>query len=137
MLRSELPIWWSVWWVGATLLVLCLIALNTRRRRSATLTEDAATRAALPTLREDALWGALVFVGGGTGVAVIFWLVTNWHTARALVAGAIFGLLMLLGLVMLLKNGLAPNDILRLDEEPETAEAAASSPEELAQEEVG
>ena len=136
MLRSELPIWWAAGLAGATLLVLCLIALNARRRRGM-LPEDEATRAALPTLREDVLWGALVLVSGGAGLPVIFWLVANWHTARALLAGAIFGCLMVLGLVMLLKNGLAPTDILRLDEaEPEAAEAPASSPDELAPEEA-
>ncbi len=138
MVRPGLPIWWAAWWIGATLLAPGVIALNVLRRRRMALAEDEAMRAALPTVREDVLWGLLVLMGGGAGMGLVFWLLASWHTARALLAAAIFGLIMLLGLVMLLKNGLAPTDVLLLDEtEPEAAGSFAPSPEEMAEEEVG
>ncbi len=131
-MKQQLPIWWTVWWAGAVLLALGLIALNVVRRRRLARGADTSTQAALPTLREDVLWGGLALLGGGAGLCVILWLLIGAHTARALLAAAIFGLLMLLGLVMLLKNGLAPNDVLQLDDaEPGEDMAAEAEPQEV------
>ncbi len=132
----ELTVLWLAWWVGAALLTLALIVLNAQRRRRITHADKELPSVALPTWREDALWGVLVVVGGGVGLAVNLFLLQDGHTARGILASAIFGLIMLLGLLMLLKNGLAPTDVLRLDvqERPETPPREAAdgeSPERL------
>lgn len=98
------------------LLTLGLVLLNVFRRRRIARAADEGERIILPTLREDLLWGALVVAAGGAGLGVILWLLMGAHTARSLLVAAICGLMMLLGLVMLLKNGLAPTDVLRLED---------------------
>ena len=125
-----LPIWWVAWWLGATLLALALILLNLRRRRPLAL---ASRRMAiiLPTLREDLAWGALVVGVGAVTQGLVLWLMNGGHTARALLVVAFCGLLMLLGLVMLLRNGLAPTDTIWRDPgEIEEAEKGELSFEE-------
>lgn len=111
----QLTVWWVIWWAGAALLILGWVVLNARRRRRLARSGDEATQAALPTWRDDLAWGALTVLGGGAGLGVILFLLKDGHTARGLLAAAIFGLIMLLGLLMVLKNGLAPTDVLRLD----------------------
>jgi len=128
-MKQQLPIWWAAWWLGTILLALGLVAMNVARRRRLARSADVSMQAALPTLREDVLWGALVLLGGGGGLGIILWLLLGAHTARSLLAAIVFGLMMLLGLAMLLKNGLAPTDVLQLDGEPEEATAAESLPE--------
>ncbi len=129
-MANQLMILWVAWWAGATLLTLGLIVLNARRRKRIIRSGDEATRMALPTWRDDLLWGALAVVGGGVGTGVLLLLLRDGHTARGVLASAIFGMIMLLGLLMLLKNGLAPTDVVRLEaQEPlgtpahDTAEA--------------
>jgi hypothetical protein len=113
-MRYELPIWWLLWWFGATMLSLVFLLLNARRRRSLTSNPEA-VGVSLPTVREDLLWAGLVILGGAGGIGIILLFLAGAHTARALMVAAIFGMVMLLGLVMLLKNGLAPTDSIRLD----------------------
>jgi hypothetical protein len=103
-----------VWWFGATILSLAFLMINARRRRSLTYSPEAVGMT-LPTLREDLLWAGLVILGGAGGIGIILLLLTGAHTARALMVAAIGGMVMLLGLVMLLKNGLAPTDAIRLN----------------------
>ncbi len=125
----QLTILWLAWWAGAALITLGLVILNARRRRSAQ-TGDEKAQAALPTLRDDLTWGALILLGGGIGLGVILWLLKDGHTSRGLLAAAIFGPIMLLGLLMLLKNGLAPTDVLRLEAEEASETASLGAPEE-------
>lgn len=115
---------WVAWCAGALLLALGLIVLNARRRRRISRSGDEATRDALPTWREDLFWGGLILMGSILGTAVNLFLLKDGHTARALLVSAIFGMMMLLGVLMLLKNGLAPTDVLRLDVQ-ESAETPA------------
>ena len=115
-MAHEVILLWLAWWGGATLLTLGWIILNARHRRRLTQSgKDDLALVGLPTWRDDLLWGALVMVGGGIGLGVNLFLLKDGHTARGILASSIFGLIMLLGLLMLLKNGLAPNDVLRLD----------------------
>ena len=125
----ELAILWGAWWAGATLLSLGLIVLSMQRRRRISRAGDEAAQAALPTWRDDLLWGALTVLGGGFGLGVILLLLKDGHTARGLLASAIFGMIMLLGLLMLLKNGLAPNDVLRLEAEEPTKTPSLEAPD--------
>ncbi len=128
---NELMTLWVVWWVGATLLTLGLIVFNVRRRRRIARSGSEESRRTLPTWREDALWGALTVVGGGVGLGVLLLLLRDGHTARGFLAAAIIGLIMLLGLLMLLKNGVAPNDVLRLDQDPLASSASDASDSEM------
>jgi hypothetical protein len=133
-MAHELVIWWLAWWGGATLLTLGWIVLNARRRkRLAHAGQDELAVVGLPTWRDDLIWGSLVVLGGGFGLAVNLFLLKDGHTARGVLSSSIFGLMMLLGLLMLLKNGLAPNDVLRLDvqEAPDTPASEAASAEAL------
>jgi hypothetical protein len=127
---NELMTLWVAWWVGATLLTLGLIVFNVRRRRRIARSGTEESLRTLPTWREDALWGALAVVGGGVGLAVLLLLLRDGHTARGFLAAAIIGLIMLLGLLMLLKNGVAPNDVLRLDQDPLASAASDASESE-------
>lgn len=113
-MRYQLPTWWMLWWFAATILSLVLLLVNARRRRSLAHNPET-VGLALPTLREDLLWSGLVLFGGALGMGTIVLFLGGAHTARALMAAAIFAMVMLLGLVMLLKNGLAPTDAIRLD----------------------
>jgi hypothetical protein len=113
-MRTQLPIWWTCWWLGGTALTLIFLLVNVYRRRRLA-NEPEAIGLALPTLRENLLWAALVVLGGAGGMAIILPLLPGAHTARALTVAVIFGLGMLLGLVMLIKNVLAPTDAIRLD----------------------
>ncbi len=113
-MRYQLPMWWMLWWFAATVLALVLLLLNVRRRRSLANSPET-VGLALPTMREDLLWSALVVFGGSLGIGIILIFLGGAHTARALMVAAIFAMVMLLGLVMLLKNGLAPTDAIRLD----------------------
>ncbi len=133
-MAHELVILWLAWWGGATLLTLGWIVLNARHRRRITHAgKDELALIGLPTWRDDLLWGALVVVGGGIGLGVNLFLLKDGHTARGILSSSIFGLIMLLGLLMLLKNGLAPTDVLRLDvQEPlDTPLSGASDGEPL------
>lgn len=123
-----LTIWWSIWWIGATLLAVGLIQLNVFRRRRLALKLDEFERAALPKLREEILWAALVFFPGGICLGIMFLLLPAGHTARSLLLALVVGLFMLLGLAMLLKNGLAPTDTIGLH--LATPDSAASEPEQ-------
>lgn len=123
-----LAIWWSIWWAGATLLALGLMLLNAFRRRRLALKLDEIERAALPTLREEILWAALVLFPGGVCLGIMFLLLPAGHTARSLLMAVVVGLFMLLGLAMLLKNGLAPTDTIHLH--PATPDPAASESEQ-------
>jgi hypothetical protein len=110
------------------LLTLGLILLNVVRRRRLARAGEESEPASLPSLREDVLWGVLVLLGGGVGMGVILGLLEGFHTARALLAAVVLGFVMLFGLAMLLRNGLAPTDVLHLDASaPETADAAEES----------
>jgi hypothetical protein len=113
-MRYQLPIWWMIWWFAATILALVFLAVNVQRRHSLTNSPEAAGLV-LPGLREDLLWAGLVIFGGAGGIGIILLFLIGAHTARALMVAAIFSMVMLLGLVMLLKNGLAPTDSIRLD----------------------
>ncbi len=115
---NELMTLWVAWWVGAALLTLGLFGFNVRRRRRLARSGAEESLLSFPTWREDALWGAVPVVGGGVGLGVLLLLLRDGHTARGFLAAAIIGLIMLLGLLMLLKNGIAPNDVLRLDQDP-------------------
>lgn len=123
-----LTIGWSIWWIGATLLAVGLILLNFFRRRRLALKLDEIERAALPKLREEILWAALVLFPGGICLGMMFLLLPAGHTARSLLMALVVGLFMLLGLAMLLKNGLAPTDTIRLH--PEMPDSAASEPDQ-------
>src|SRR6185437_12704047 len=132
-MAHEVILLWLAWWGGATLLTLGWIILNARRRRRLTHAgKDELALIGLPTWRDDLLWGALVMVGGGIGLGVNLFLLKDGHTALGILSSSIFGLMMLLGLLMLLKNGLAPTDVLRLDvqEPPGTSlpEGASEQP---------
>jgi len=132
-MRNHLLIWWTVWWAGAALLVLGLVLFNNIRRRHLARAGEKAAAPSLPSLREDVLWGVVVLIGGAVGMGVILWLLAGLHTARALVVAVFLGFVMLLGVAMLLRNGLAPTDVLHLDTPaPEAADAA----EEQALEEI-
>ncbi len=135
-MKYHLPIWWTVWWIGAMLLTLGLILLNVVRRQRLARAGEKPEPASLPSLREDLLWGMLVLLGGAVGMGVILWLLEGFHTARALLAAVVLGFVMLFGVAMLLRNGLAPTDVLPLDAPAsETAEAADESAlEEIAYE---
>lgn len=113
-MRYQLPIWWMIWWFGATIVSLAFLVLNARRRRSLAYSPETVGMT-LPTLREDLLWAGLVILGGAGGIGIIYLFLAGAHTARALMAAAIFAMVMLLGLAMLLKNGLAPTDSIRLN----------------------
>ena len=123
-----LTLWWSIWWIGAALLALGLILLNGFRRRRLALKLDEIERAALPTLREELLWAALVLFPGGLCLGIMFLLLPAGHTARSLLMALVVGLFMLLGLAMLVKNGLAPTDTIRLH--PATPDSAAAEPDQ-------
>jgi hypothetical protein len=131
-MAQQLMIWWVAWWVGATLLALGLIVLGVRRRRRIARTGDELTVMGLPTWRDDLLWGGLTALGGGACLGVLLLLLREGHTARGFLVSAVFGLLMLLGLLKLLKNGLAPTDVLRLDvqepTEPPTLDSSSGEP---------
>lgn len=120
---------WIAWCACAALLAAGLVVLSMVRRRHLARTGDEATRAVLPTWRDDLAWGGLVLLGGGVGLGVILGLLVDGHTARGILAAAVFGLVMLLGLAMLLKNGLAPTDVLRLDVEDSVNSPAPEVPE--------
>ena len=128
-MANQLMILWVAWCAGAVLLTLGLIALNARRRQRISRSGDEETRMALPTWRDDLLWGALVLVGGGIGTGVLLLLLRDGHTARGILVSAIFGMIMLLGLLMQLKNGLAPTDVVRLEPQ-EPLDAAEAKPAE-------
>ncbi|HLW00676.1 MAG TPA: hypothetical protein VKT82_18610 [Ktedonobacterales bacterium] len=132
-MAHEVLILWLAWWGGATLLTLGWIVLNARRRRRISHAgDDELALIGLPTWRDDLLWGALVVVGGGVGLAVNLFLLKDGHTARGILASSIFGLIMLLGVLMVLKNGLAPTDVLRLDaQEPPDALSPDATDSEL------
>lgn len=128
-MRQNLLILWIAWWIGATLLSLGLLLLNSFRLRRVARRMDEVERLSLPTLREELLWAALVIVPGAVCMGSILVLLPAGHTARALLVEAIFGLVMLLGLAMLIKNGLAPTDSIGLY--PATPDSApASEPED-------
>ena len=123
---------WIAWWVGATLLALGLLLLNVFRRRRVARKMDEVERSALPTLREELAWVVLVVVPGAVCLGIMLLLLPAGHTARSLLVVAVLGLFMLLGLAMLIKNGLAPTDMIRLY--PETPDSAAASEPEQARE---
>lgn len=124
-----LLILWIAWWIGATLLSLGLLLLNSFRLRRVARQMDEVERLALPTLREELLWAVLVIAPGAVCLGSILFLLPAGHTARALLVEAVFGLIMLLGLAMLIKNGLAPTDSIRLyPATPDTT--AAPEPED-------
>lgn len=126
-------IWWVAWCGGAVVFSLGLIVLNARRRRRISRAgKDDLALIGLPTLRDDLIWGALVVGGSIVGLGVNLFLLKDGHTARGILSSSIFGLIMLLGLLMLLKNGVAPNDVLRLDVQ-ELPAAPASDGEPLEQ----
>ncbi len=125
----QLTILWVVWSVGAVFITVGLIVLNIYRRRRMARAGDETPQSALPTLRDDLAWGALVLLAGGVGLGINLWLLRDGHTARVFLVSAVFGLVMLLGLLMLLKNGLAPTDVLRLDAEEATGTAPLDAPE--------
>lgn len=127
-----LAIWWTAWWIGATLLSLGLLLLNVLRRQRFARKMDEVERSALPTLREEVLWAVLVLVPGAVCLGIMLLLLPAGHTARSLLVGVVLGLFMLLGLAMLIKNGLAPTDTIRLyPAMPDSA--AASEPEQAAE----
>lgn len=132
-MADQLKIWWVAWWVVAALLTLGFIVLSVQRRRRIRRSGDEAMRAVLPTWRDDLLWGALTVLGGGVGLGMLLFLLKDGHTARGILASAVFGLVMLLGLLMLLKNGLAPTDVLRLDVDEPLGTPGLEPPEGEAQ----
>ena len=127
-MRLYLVILWTAWWIGATLLALGLLLLNIFRRRRVARKMDEIERSALPTLREELLWAALVLAPGAVCLGIMLLLLPAGHTARSLLVAAVLGLFMLLGLAMLIRNGLAPTDTIRLY--PETPDTAAASESE-------
>lgn len=127
-----LVILWIAWWIGAALLAFGLLLLNAIRRRRVARKMDEIERSALPTLREELTWAALVVVPGALCLGVMFLLLPAGHTARLLLVEVVLGLFMLLGLAMLIKNGLAPTDRIRLY--PEAPDSAAASEPEQARE---
>src|SRR5262249_15468962 len=91
MIYLHLPIWWTLWWAAAGALALALIGANLWRRRTLAHTGNS-PEVALPTLREDLLWATLVLVGGAVGLGATLWLVSGYHTARALFVAAFVAL---------------------------------------------